>query len=307
MKRLDARQLNYFVVLAEERSFTRAAARLHVAQPSISVQIRKLEEFFGFPLFLRSTRSVELTKEGLEILGSVIAVVDASRKLREHASAVRERNDLACRLGATPFSVFVPERMQMLSAAAKDSPSLLLEVVGIPQPEQLDALRRMEIDAAFYMGHELQDSTLFERLLIRRVPFHLVVPANSALADKPSIALADLAQTPIAFFAREHGPVLFDQLTQWLVQDGGAQCIVPPESHPFALASFAAAQGISAISIDWFVRVDGIPAGHVLRPFSQPRVSAEMSLVRLVQAQRKRGLEQFWASAQNYIQALQRP
>ncbi|MEK1904756.1 MAG: LysR family transcriptional regulator [Pseudomonas sp.] len=307
MKRLDARQLNYFVVLAEERSFTRAAARLHVAQPSISVQIRKLEEFFGFPLFLRSTRSVELTKEGLEIIGSVTAVVDASRKLREHASAVRERNDLACRLGATPFSVFVPERMQMLSAAAKDSPSLLLEVVGIPQPEQLDALRRMEIDAAFYMGHELQDSTLFERLLIRRVPFHLVVPANSALADKPSIALADLAQTPIAFFAREHGPVLFDQLTQWLVQDGGARCIVPPESHPFALASFAAAQGISAISIDWFVRVDGIPAGHVLRPFSQPQVSAEMSLVRLVQAQRKRGLEQFWASAQNYIQALQRP
>ncbi|MBD9562262.1 LysR family transcriptional regulator [Pseudomonas sp. PDM09] len=307
MKRLDARQLNYFVVLAEERSFTRAAARLHVAQPSISVQIRKLEEFFGFALFLRSTRSVELTKEGQEILGSVAAVVDNSRKLREHASALRERNDLSCRLGATPFSVFVPERTQVVSAAAKDYPSLLLEVIGTPQPEQLDALLRMEIDAAFYMGHELQDSKLFERLVIRRVPFNLVVPVNSALAAKPSIALADLAQTPIAFFAREHGPVLFDQLTQWLVQDGGAQCIVPPESHPFALASFAAAQGICAISIDWFVRGDSLPDGHMVRPFAEPRVSAEMSLVRLAQMQRKRGLEQFWASAQHYVQAVQHP
>lgn len=305
MKRLDARQLNYFVVLAEERSFTRAAARLHVAQPSISAQIRKLEEFFGFPLFLRSTRSVELTEEGREILGSVTAVVDASRQLRVHALAVRERNDLSCRLGATPFSVFLPERTQVVSAAAKEHPSLQLDVVGTPQPEQLDALRRMEIDAAFYMGHELQDSQEFERLVIRRVHFHLLVPATSVLASRSSIAPSDLAHTPVAFFAREHGPVLFEQLTRWLVQEGGAECVVPPESHPFALANFAAAQGISAITIDWFIQGYNVPAGHVVRPFTVPRVAAEMSLVRLAQKQYKRGLELFWATAGNYVRHLQ--
>ncbi|VXD05187.1 hypothetical protein PSEUDO9AZ_70001 [Pseudomonas sp. 9AZ] len=94
---------------------------------------------------------------------------------------------------------------------------------------------------------------------------------------------------------------LFDQLTTWLIEQGGAQCIIPTESHPFALANFAAAQGGCAITIDWFTQGYKIPDGYVIRPISESHVHTEMSLVRLASRQRKRGLDVFWGSAERVV------
>src|SRR5262245_3906798 len=101
---LDATPFRYFVTVADERSFTRAAALLNVSQPALSAQIREFERRLGFALFLRNSRRVELTAEGRLFLGNARRMMAEAAWANQAAREIRE-NEL--RIGAPLYTQLI--------------------------------------------------------------------------------------------------------------------------------------------------------------------------------------------------------
>ena len=144
---MELRQLRYFVAVAEERHFRRAAAQLHVAQPAVSEQIKKLEAELGTPLFVRSSRTVELTAAGAVFLRDARRML---RRLEEAAGTVERVRDGAerrLRVGYAPDGV--PAVVAQAFAMVRDRlPATALELSCIAPRELLDDVRAGHLDAA---------------------------------------------------------------------------------------------------------------------------------------------------------------
>src|ERR1700759_2145344 len=107
---LEAKPLQYFAAVARERSFSRAAGKLNVSQPSLSAQGRELERGLGFELFSRSSRHVELTREGRIFLPQAQQMIAEAARMNRAAKEIRQ-NEL--RVGAAIYSVLIPERVEL--------------------------------------------------------------------------------------------------------------------------------------------------------------------------------------------------
>lgn len=294
MKKIDAKHLRYFVEVAAQRSFTRAAETLLVAQPAISTQIQQLERYLGFDLFVRSSRSVELTGEGRRLLPQAKHMIEATEAVYTLAREIR--NGVGCSLvvGATPYSSIFPEREALISEFTRRYPGVDLQLDMAAQHDHLlDRCRAGEIDLTFYIGCEISRGD-FNVVSFHRYHFALLVPVENPLAKSREIPLSALENQPIAIFARTHSPELYDQLAARLAGVGRAQLIIPPESHPYALAQYGNRQRMLTL------HGGGIPpagGNMVLKPIPQLDVVAEMALVSRRDGQRGLTAGRFWALA----------
>lgn len=145
---MELRHLRYFRAVAEELHFGRAAERLHMAQPPLSQQIRLLEEELGFPLFVRSTRRVELTPAGVDYLGrveNILADVDAAGVSAGRIAEGRSGTLAIGCVGSATYSLLP----RLVRALREELPGLDVSVRGeMLAPAQVDALRSGEIDLA---------------------------------------------------------------------------------------------------------------------------------------------------------------
>jgi DNA-binding transcriptional LysR family regulator len=144
---MELRQLRYFVTVAEEESFTRAARRLHVAQPGISAQVRKLEDELGEPLLDRSDRSVRLTAAGVEVLPHARAALASAEAAR---SAVTELAGLTrgrVRVGTVP-SCPVVELPGHLASFHRRFPGIDISLSEANGDDLVKAIEEGDIDVA---------------------------------------------------------------------------------------------------------------------------------------------------------------
>jgi DNA-binding transcriptional LysR family regulator len=206
----DLRQLRYFVAVAEELHFSRAARRLHLAQPPLSQQINELERKLGVQLFVRTTRRVELTPAGSAFL------VGARRALAEAERAV----EVAQRAGRGEFETL---RISFADAAAvsvlapavrsfrKAFPNVGLDLrEDAGAADQFDAVRRDLVDVALARG-PLVDPALCVEVLLEE-PFCIAIWNSHPLARHAKIPLELLAEVPFVFFPRRLSPVYYDLL-----------------------------------------------------------------------------------------------
>ncbi|MEU4197558.1 LysR substrate-binding domain-containing protein [Kribbella sp. NPDC026611] len=183
---VDLRKLRYFVAVAEELHFGRAADRLHIAQPVLSRQIRALEDELRAQLFVRTKRATELTPAGRQLL-------DDARPLLAAAEAARRRVAQAAR-GAKTFTVgFMPGLtvtpvVRMLSAA---HPEVAVEVIRTTWDDQVDVLHDGRVDVSI-VRLPIDQAGLTVRPLFEE-PRVAMVPADHRLAGKPAIDISDLA------------------------------------------------------------------------------------------------------------------
>jgi DNA-binding transcriptional LysR family regulator len=144
---MELRQLEYFVAVAEEANFTRAAARVHVAQPGVSAQIRRLEREFGEPLLDRSGRTVRLTEVGAAVLpyarAALGAVADARLTVDELAGLMRGR--VAVGMVIACGALDVPD---VLASFHKDHPAVEITLSEANSVDLLDQLRSGRLDLA---------------------------------------------------------------------------------------------------------------------------------------------------------------
>ncbi|MEV4759652.1 LysR substrate-binding domain-containing protein [Micromonospora sp. NPDC049559] len=200
--------LRYFLAVAEELHFGRAAARLHMSQPPLSQRIRRLEQEYGTPLFDRGGGRVRLTPAGEVLVDEareIVARVEASRSLVRRAAAGRAG---ALRAGIPPDTA--GSVLAVLSTAfAAEEPEVRLDLVAATTSAQLGLLDRGSLDVGV-LHHPVDSGELTLGPVATVVP-GVVLSRRSPLARRTEVALADLAGHGLVLFPREDAPGRYDE------------------------------------------------------------------------------------------------
>ena len=266
---IELRLLRYVVAVAEELSFSRAAGRLHVSQPSLSKQIRELEESLDTEIFLRTKRHVSLTDVG------ELFVEEARQALRHSeraANVVRSfRSGTHLRVGYSPY--LNPE----LITSVRSHPRIPLTLKSYFTRMQLSKLRDGKIDVALVLLPVIGSDLVIEPLLSE--PLLVALPDGHHLARKRAVALSDLEDMPAISFPQKLHPEIYQRLWDSCVRAG----LKPKVAHevttfPEALPFVARGEGYT------FMRKCFTPffcPGIVLRPIKGDPLTVETGVAYL--------------------------
>jgi len=220
---MELRQLKYFVAVAEELHFRRAALKLHVAQPAVSEQIRKLEVELGVALFDRTPRTVALTAAGTALLADARRILSASESAAQRARASGRAVGERLRIGHTAFGV--PACVSAaLGRMRVDGRPAHVELVAGDARSLLADVRADRLDAALV---HLPGPTAGLRTIAlgSKLDAIVAVPRDSRLAEG-SISLRALRCEPLSVMARTVDPAFYDAVIGSLVQAGEVADVV---------------------------------------------------------------------------------
>ncbi|MBC7502657.1 MAG: LysR family transcriptional regulator [Herminiimonas sp.] len=216
---MDLRHLKYFIAVAEELHFTKAAERLHISQPPLSRQIRELEEELGVTLLNRTRRHIELSDAGKVFLTKArevllmadSAIIEAQRAQRGEVGklAVGFFEQIA-------YTLLPP----ILRAFQERYPKVDVQLRWFPVIEQVDALQRGDIDIAFVRPVVDLDK-VFTRAILSE-PFMAVMPATHRLAQHAAIAMTDCREERIINYTRRLAPDYHDAIAGLCIGAGFA-------------------------------------------------------------------------------------
>lgn len=263
---MELRHLRYFVAVADEQSFTRAAERLHISQPPLSRQIQDLEEELGTPLFERGSRPLKLTEAGRFFYGH------ATRLLEQAAQAARatrrvarmERRLVIGFVGSTMYGA-MPRLVRLFRA---ERPQTELSLVEMSTLDQIEALKAGRIDVGF--GRIRRDDPTVKREVLREERLVAAIPIEHALAiPEQPIILAALANEDILVYPKSPRPSYADQVLA-LFRDQGLEpgTVHEVQEIQTALGLVAAGMGICVVPTGVSrLRPDEV----VYRPLSDPQ------------------------------------
>ncbi|RKT18633.1 LysR family transcriptional regulator [Streptomyces sp. 1114.5] len=204
-------QLHAFVVLAEELHFGHAAARLGIAQPPLSQQIRRLEEKVGHPLSRRDPGGVTLTPAGRELLPAARRALTDLADALAAARAVGSGEAGRLRIGFSA-SLALTVLPGLLDTFRQRHPAVRLDVRELTSAPQITALHERTIDVGLLREAPADEPELRFRTVLRE-PFVAVLPAGHPLAGRRTVRLAQLADESFVLLPREEGPQLYDRIT----------------------------------------------------------------------------------------------
>src|SRR4051812_47302796 len=209
---MELRHLRYFVAVAEELHFGRAAKRLRIAQPPLSRQIRDLEREVGTPLFERTPRGVDLTPAGSAFLPE--ARLTLSQAERAQRTALRAARGETGRLrvgfvGAATHSGVLPN---VLSFFRMHLPSIGLSLFEMDGRQQAEALRDGRIDLGLLHSPPLDADRWLRVESVYTDPVILAVPDDHRLAGRARFTLSGLAEESFVLFTREVAPPIYDDI-----------------------------------------------------------------------------------------------
>lgn len=207
---MELRQLRYFIAVAEELHFGRAAERCHIAQPPLSQQIKKLEEELGVTLFERTSRKVSLTPEGAEFLEHARDIFGRLDEAVEMVQSMARGEEGCLRVGFIGPAA-LSSLPQAIRQFRRENPKIKLDFSAKSTSEQLPMLRNGRLDVAFVrlFGH---DVTGLERQVFLREPYMLAIPEGHALAGLEEVDIKLLDGEPMIFNQRGCQPALFRSL-----------------------------------------------------------------------------------------------
>ncbi|MGJ7541643.1 LysR family transcriptional regulator [Variovorax sp. LT1R16] len=217
---LETRLLQQFIAVAEELHFSRAAERLHMAQPPLSQAIRRLESEIGSPLFERTKRSVALTPAGTSFLERARSILQSLDESVAHTRRVAQGIDGRLTLTFIHITPYAP-LLRALRHFRAASPGVAFEMIEATTREQVEALENGTADIGFMRTPGTSTPTLrFET--VAREPIWVALPAGHRLAGHASIELALLKDEDFVASPRPLGPGFHDQLVR-LCQAAGFQ------------------------------------------------------------------------------------
>lgn len=212
---IELRHLRYFVAVADAGSLSQAAAKLFVAQPPLSVQIRQLEDELGEALFVRHPKGVRLTAAGQSLLPEARFLIDRAARLRDVVRHDEARAHIALGFVPSASSTVLPELVRHLR---RRHPALNLELREMISAEQVEALVAGHIDAGIARA-----ATRHPRLAVACQmpdPFCLALPDKAARGLDATVDLRRFSEHSFVGFTRHRGPAYFDQSTHLCTQAG---------------------------------------------------------------------------------------
>ena len=204
---VELRHLRYFVAVAEELHFARAAGRLFISQPALSQQIRGLEGELGLRLLERNRRGVRLTPEGEAFLAEAKAVVQQADRAAELAKALAEGATGHLRLSYLRTMPGLPE--VVVREYQRRFPSVEVVPDSGNTATNLERLRRGELDVGFVLT-PVEDPVNLGWIEIATEPLVLAIPSKHPLAHRRRIRKEELADVPLVFFPRQFSPGYYD-------------------------------------------------------------------------------------------------
>jgi len=206
---VDQRKLRYFLVLAEEMHFGRAAHRLSLSQPPLSLAIRQLEDEIGAKLFERNSRNVSLTVAGLALQREAQVLLRRTEETRVLVKAIADGKGGQIRLGFGG-SMLYRGLPKIVEAFRQRSPSTEVRVQELNSNEQLEALNRDEIDFGFI--HDRAAPPGLEGFCYHSEPFVACVPGAHRCAKARTLELSRLKQDDFILFARSGSPNYYQSI-----------------------------------------------------------------------------------------------
>jgi len=200
---MDLRHLRYFIAVAEELHFTRAARRLHIAQPPLSRQLRQLEKELGVTLFIRTRRQVELTDAGQVFLVKARQVLQAAESaVTETQRAERgETGKLAVGFfEQTAYTLLPP----ILRAFNERFPEVDVQLRWFPVIGQVKALEQGEVDIVFV--RPVADLSAVSKRLLLKEAFVVAVPASHPFATRDAVSIEECADERIINYTEHLAP-----------------------------------------------------------------------------------------------------
>ncbi len=251
---MELRQLRYFVAVAEAGSLTRASAELHIAQQSLSQQIRTLEAQLGARLFERSSRGVELTDAGAVLLREARPVLARAERAAEavRRAARGEQGELRVGFLSTVANYFMPP---VVRAFRERHPGVSLHTEDLTIAALVGGLREGTLDAGLSRPPLVAD---LATEVVLREPVAAVLPEGHPLAERAELTLADLADEPWVLTPRASWPPWHRLYDEDFARAGYRPRVVQRGTTPQGLlALVAAGVGVTRLTLSSRTLRDG--------------------------------------------------
>jgi DNA-binding transcriptional LysR family regulator len=211
---MKLRQLQFFMGVAEELSFSRAATRLHIAQPSLSTQIKALEEEIGARLFERDKRHVSLTPAGRRFQSKVASLLELADSAKVEARST-ERGQLGTiDVGYTALSMFSTALPHAIRSFRAQEPNVRVTLRELPSLEQLHELGERTLDIGVLRRLDASAPKGITIVEWYRTPLVVAIPKDHVRAASRSVLLSDLKTEPFIMYPRQAGTGIY-----WQVMD----------------------------------------------------------------------------------------
>lgn len=272
---IELRHLRYFIAVAEELHFGRAAARLRISQPPLSQQIQILERQIGARLLARTNRSVSLTAAGRQFLTDARQILNQVETAAARAGRLHSGETGELRIGFTSSAPFIKSVSDSLSTFRKRYPDVHIQMREINTRQQIAPLNEGELELGL-MRNTLLPDTLNWKLVLRE-PLLAMVHRDHPLAGSTAISLQQLAHEPFVFFDPNVGTGLYDDILGLLHRNNISPYITQEVGEAMTIIGLVSAGlGVSILPASFKrVRVSDV----VWLPLSEQEARSEMWLV----------------------------
>ena len=243
---METRFLRYFLTVAEELHFRKAAEKLHMSQPPLSQQIMKLEKELGVDLFIRTKRSVSLTQAGkrLQVHARNILSLMESAKKDVQETARGKTGSLSLGYVGPAMDGFLPG---LLKRFKKEFPGVDLQLRQMTSRGQISGIRNGVIHAGVVRLFG-QTPDHLEALPVHEETYVLAVPDGHGLAQRKKVRIPELSHEPMIFFPRQSQPKLFDAwMGTFAEQDMTPRITQEAESYQTTTALVSAGLGVAIV------------------------------------------------------------
>ncbi|MGH8811877.1 MAG: LysR family transcriptional regulator [Advenella sp.] len=240
---LDLRSLRYFVAVAETLNFSKAAARLNISQPPLSLAIRQLEEKMGAQLFERNSRHVSLTPAGAMLYKEALFLLSHAGSLKNRLAHTTERGRL--RLGFVGSMVYrgLPALLQLLG---REGEQIDIELAESNSGDIIDKVAMGHVDVGFIHSNRLPID-LQDKVIVTE-PFLLCAHKDNPILKKKTPALADFSAQRFIFFSRHVSPVYYEILLSMCISAGFFPKAVDETRHWLSILSMVSQNmGVSLV------------------------------------------------------------
>jgi len=268
---MEFRHLRYFLALAEELHFGRAAKRLAITQPPLSLNIQQLEASVGARLFERDSKGVRLTAAGTAFRGSAQALLAQAEQARLLARGIDAGAIGRLRVGFVG-SVLFRGMPQWLARYQTDHPGIEVALSELNSQDQLDALMRDELDLGFV--HTQRVPAELATSLVHTDAFLACVPAAHALAKRRQVSLLQLRDAPFVLFSRQVSPDYYNRIVEMCGALGFYPNVHHEVRHWLSVVSLVA-QGLGVSVVPAPLQRSGM-AGAVFVPLQEHTPPSEV-------------------------------
>lgn len=254
---MDLRHLRYFIAVAEELHFGKAAKRLNISQPPLSQQIKQLERHLDITLFHRTNRKVELTEAGQTLYKSATKLIDDFKLAFEYTQNVAKGLVGELTLG---FSGSVELRIlpEIIKACRKYCPGITLQLIQLTTAEQIKALEDRSIDLGLLVPPVSRQLISVEK--IRSEDFLICLPENHHLAKMNKINIVDLKSENFIMTPKKSGIGYYDSINSIFEEAGFVPTVTQTANEQLTMVSLVAA-GLGVVIVPnstQSIKMDGI-------------------------------------------------